>query len=110
MAESKKRAPNRTPQEKLEDAFFDMSVPEQEAMLGTLQTLHRMKIRTTSEQPKPVVQPTAIKADAISERGENSSTVDGYKKPWADPQGSLIDGPAAETSIKLKESADPPIR
>ncbi len=39
------RQPNRTPQEKLEDLFFDMSVPEQAAALATFQTLHRMKRR-----------------------------------------------------------------
>lgn len=50
MPESKRqRQPARTPQEKLEDAFMDLSVHEQVKALETFQTLHRMKVRLNRE-------------------------------------------------------------
>lgn len=100
------RQPNRTPKEKLEDSFFDLSVPEQEAMLATFQTLHRMKIRTTSEQPKLLVQPTAGKADAVNERGKSPCSCCKsvgshlFDCPLESPQGSLIDGPTTESEAQ----------
>lgn len=69
----RKRQPVRTPQEKLEDAFFDLSVPEQERMLGVFQTLHRMR-RRLYDKPGQATQETL--------------------------QGSLIDG--AETARRAK--------
>ncbi len=53
------RQPNRTPQEKLEDLFFDMSVPEQEKALAMFQTLHRMK-RRLYDKPGQAQQGTLL--------------------------------------------------
>lgn len=125
MAESKKRAPYRTSQEKLEDLFFDMSVPEQQATLSTLQTLHRMKLRL-ADQPKPgkslpigttgtIHGPNYSKHGKVTGIGKEGElwyiTDDGM--PWSafdvrfspdDPQGSQIVGAVTKDRYAIKEA------
>ncbi len=45
LTPKRKRQPTRTPQEKLEDQFMDLTTAQQAKALDTFQTLHRMKLR-----------------------------------------------------------------
>ncbi len=52
--------PRKPEAERIEDAFFDMSLADQDSMLRTLATLHRMKARQSSKratEPAPDEQP-----------------------------------------------------
>ncbi len=74
------RKPSRTIQEKLEDTFFDLPLKDQERMLHTFATLHRMKQRVVAEKLADVVIGGA--------------------------RGSLIDEPAIETAISKMDNDD----
>lgn len=73
------RQPNRTPQEKMEDDFMDLSIVEQTQALVTFQTLHRMKIRL-QDQSKPVVQSTVGKTE--NQKIEEGYCSDGRHVSW----------------------------
>ncbi len=47
------RKPPRTPTERLEDAFADLSAADQELVLRMLNSLHRQKLRAEAEKPAP---------------------------------------------------------
>lgn len=47
------RATKRSAEEKMEDAFFDLSLKDQARMLEMFQKLHRLKARQGPEAKKP---------------------------------------------------------
>ncbi len=48
--------PRRSEQERIENDFFDLTLKEQEQLLATLQTLHRLKRRQVPKPAEPVAE------------------------------------------------------
>ena len=61
-ANKRKRQPNRTPREHIEDYFFDATLAEQAEILKTLATVHRMKQRFVGSIAESAIEAAADNA------------------------------------------------
>ena len=52
--------PRKSEQERIEDAFYDMDQESQASMLRTLQTLHRLKSRQSSDKETATSESVAV--------------------------------------------------
>lgn len=120
------KKPRRNKFEQIEDAFFDLEIDEQERMLNTLNSLFRMKCRLAETARESLDRAEHPKTDAVASAADGPQSQESYSinMPsfvWArcgfkmggemcglvqghggshqlpDPQGSLLDDPAAES-------------
>lgn len=71
--------PRRTDAERIEDLFFDMNLAEQDKLLATLATLHRLKRRQASDKigkPGPRETPADSPQPMLSGAFEQYESVD----------------------------------
>lgn len=102
--------PRRATAEAFYDVFSDMPIAEQVIALRILQETHRQAVKLDKRKPA-AEKDKQCKAffTPASDNPEKCTYCDGPKLGHPNSQGSLLDEPAAETGIKLKESAEKPI-
>lgn len=89
----------RTGLQVIEDAFFDLPVPDQKQLLGTLATLHRMKQRIAEDEPE------AKRGKRSKPLGEATPLPDGQPAAAPEPAGTPRSGVVTNSTASILEAS-----